>query len=131
MTDASGDREPGRQRLPKHDPWPENAPGKVRSFGAKGMVERPRTERENIETAEKAYRRGYQQGAHSALEELAELLKSEGRPLPAQYRVMREWVGVLLHKWRYGKDRVSAVPPPAPKRQRQQRQAKQQADADA
>jgi hypothetical protein len=45
---------------------------------------------------EAAYRRGYQHGAHAAVEAMA----SETAHL-SLVKKMREWVGVTLHKWRY------------------------------
>ena len=62
------------------------------------------------ESPEDAYRRGYQQGAHDAIEALA--AASE----PTMVERAREWAGVAIAKWRFAADRSdrAARPPKAP-----------------
>lgn len=91
----------------KYEPWPENVPAEVIITRASEILKRPPTRNELLKTAESAYRRGYQQGAHRAL---CAVLDGE---LPAAY-LQHEWVGRLLHDWRYGRDRVNGCPPPEP-----------------
>lgn len=60
---------------------------------------------------EKSYRRGYQQGAHHALEAASKLRDSDS----SGWVKLRDWVGILIHRWRYqtpSADRGTPPPPP-------------------
>jgi hypothetical protein len=89
------------------DPWPENITDDVVIVRGDKLLKRPPTQRELAKTAESAYRRGYQQGAHCAL-----LAALDGVPL--EY-LLEEWADRDLARWRYSKDRVGGRPPPEPK----------------
>jgi hypothetical protein len=89
------------------EPWSENIPREVVICRGDRLLTRPPTQKELVKTAESAYRRGYQQGAHRAL-----CAALAGKPL--EY-LLHEWVGRRLHTWRYSKDRVNGNPPPEPR----------------
>jgi hypothetical protein len=91
------------------EPWPENVTEGVVIVSGDKLLRRQPTRRELVKTAESAYRRGFQQGAYTAL-----TAAIEGASL--EY-LLEEWAGRRLADWRYSKDRVNGVPPPEPRRE--------------
>jgi hypothetical protein len=63
-----------------------------------------------LRDAEASYRRGYHQGAADALDAVERLGRS-----PSTMIKLREWVDVVLHRWRhYDRPQDRTVQPPQP-----------------
>ncbi len=67
-------------------------------------------DRKAEDTAESAYRRGYQQGANDTLMAVERMIRSR-----LDFADLRDWIGYSLYEWR-NNDRVDdrTVEPPSP-----------------